>query len=440
MRQLRCGGGVATESMQQQQQQQQKEEETEESDDADDGGWTRALFAYANEFASADNSFSSSAQDQHSNEGGQDQRSNEGGQSLQSQNHVSSVSFDNSSSSQRLQPGDPGRPFGSKRAKAVAQETESRKAIHAEIQKLEEFEAATVSRCMDAAIGAANKHCQRLTEEFQVFLTECRQLFEGTMKQRRVKFGSWPSSPNQHADTDAAAAAAADTDDVPAATDADAAASGHSALTAGVLRLDDAVLQPEDYEAECRQKAAAKRARKAEAKQLKENSQRTLKAEQKLARQEQRKLQADERQKAKKSRLPKKVTFKNRVKNLESHQNAQPSLEQSAESQFALYDQYQDDMCTWLTDVHRRDTLQQRGLGIFATRDIPAGKPVAKYQGHLVHPDGSIAINCTLTSILFLSIPHLDALPFSRAHCASVFGRGTTLTLREIDCDTLSRF
>ena len=98
-------------------------------------------------------------------------------------------------------------------------------------------------------------------------------------------------------------------------------------------------------------------------------------------------------------------------------------------------------MCIWLTDVHRRDTRQERGLGIFATRDIPAGKPVAKYQGHLVHPDGSIAIHCTLTSILFLSIPRLEALPFSKAHCASVFGRGTTLTLRENDCDdTLSRF
>ena len=82
------------------------------------------------------------------------------------------------------------------------------------------------SRSPDAAIAAANKHCQRLDEQFQVFLKDCRQLFESTMKQRRVKFGSLPSSPNQHADTDAAAAAA-DTDDVAAATDADAAAAPH---------------------------------------------------------------------------------------------------------------------------------------------------------------------------------------------------------------------
>jgi hypothetical protein len=111
---------------------------------------------------------------------------------------------------------------------------------------------------------------------------------------------------------------------------------------------------------------------------------------------------------------------------LKIEQKAALKGQQTKNNIFALYDKYQDELCMWLIDVHRKDTFEERGLGIFATREIPQGKPVAKYQGHLVNPDGSVAIHCTLTSILFLSIPHLESLPFSRGHCASVFGKGTS--------------
>jgi hypothetical protein len=198
---------------------------------------------------------------------------------------------------------------------------------------------------------------------------------------------------------------------------ADGGCGGSAILATGMLHLDDEILQPGSYDAECAQKSKARRAKKEEAQQLRANSQKMLKTQQKAAIKEKRKLEAAKRQK-------KNVVKKNQLKK-ESQQYAQPSLER-AESQFALYDKCQDELCAWLTDVHRRDTFEERGLGIFATREIPEAKPVAKYQGHLVHPDGSVAIRCTLTAILFLSIPHLESLPFSRGHCASVFGKGTS--------------
>jgi hypothetical protein len=83
------------------------------------------------------------------------------------------------------------------------------------------------------------------------------------------------------------------------------------------------------------------------------------------------------------------------------------------------YDDYMDRMCKWLIDVERRDTGEARGFGIFAIKLICRGRPVAKYQGHMVHPDGTLAVNCTLTSILFSEIPSLASLPFSKNHSAS---------------------
>ena len=62
-------------------------------------------------------------------------------------------------------------------------------------------------------------------------------------------------------------------------------------------------------------------------------------------------------------------------------------------------------------------------------RDIPRGKPTAKYQGNLVHDDGTLAFECTLTSILFMEIPFLRVVTFSRAHCASVLGRLSSLRI-----------
>jgi hypothetical protein len=100
-----------------------------------------------------------------------------------------------------------------------------------------------------------------------------------------------------------------------------------------------------------------------------------------------------------------------------------------AEGAFQLYNTYTDSMCEWLVDVERRETGEERGLGVFALKVIPKGKPVAKYQGHMVNPDGSVAIRCTLTSFLFLEFPLLESLPFSRNHCASVFGRFCNLKI-----------
>ena len=83
------------------------------------------------------------------------------------------------------------------------------------------------------------------------------------------------------------------------------------------------------------------------------------------------------------------------------------------------YNDYMDRMCKWLVDVERRDTGEARGFGIFAIKLICRGRPVAKYQGHMVHPDGTLAVKCTLTSILFSEIPVLASLPFSKNHSAS---------------------
>jgi hypothetical protein len=100
-----------------------------------------------------------------------------------------------------------------------------------------------------------------------------------------------------------------------------------------------------------------------------------------------------------------------------------------AEGAFQLYDAYTDSMCEWLVDVERRETGEERGLGVFALKVIPEGKPVTKYQGHMVNPDGSVAIRCPLTSFLFLEFPFLESLPFSRNHSASVFGRFCNLKI-----------
>jgi hypothetical protein len=61
--------------------------------------------------------------------------------------------------------------------------------------------------------------------------------------------------------------------------------------------------------------------------------------------------------------------------------------------------------------------------------DIPRGKPTAKYQGNIVFEDGTIALKCTLTSILFLELPNLELCSFSKAHCASVLGRLSSLKI-----------
>lgn len=62
-------------------------------------------------------------------------------------------------------------------------------------------------------------------------------------------------------------------------------------------------------------------------------------------------------------------------------------------------------------------------------RVIPKGKPTAKYQGNLVHDDGTLAFECTLTSILFLELPILRLVNYSKAHCASVRGRLSSLKI-----------
>jgi hypothetical protein len=73
--------------------------------------------------------------------------------------------------------------------------------------------------------------------------------------------------------------------------------------------------------------------------------------------------------------------------------------------------------------------LNSKSSKLFFVRDIPKGKPTAKYQGNLVHDDGTLAFECTLTSILFLEIPNLRSVIYSRAHNASVRGRLSSLKI-----------
>ncbi len=75
------------------------------------------------------------------------------------------------------------------------------------------------------------------------------------------------------------------------------------------------------------------------------------------------------------------------------------------------------------SDVYRKHTNTVRGLGIFAKRKIPKMKPTAKYQGNLVYDDGTIAVVCVLTAIVFLEHPKLQHCIFSKAHCAAQCGR-----------------
>ena len=62
-------------------------------------------------------------------------------------------------------------------------------------------------------------------------------------------------------------------------------------------------------------------------------------------------------------------------------------------------------------------------------RDIPQGKPTAKYQGHLVHEDGTLAKLCPLTSILFFTHSQLGLIKFSKSHCLSVWSRRSNLKI-----------
>lgn len=92
----------------------------------------------------------------------------------------------------------------------------------------------------------------------------------------------------------------------------------------------------------------------------------------------------------------------------------------------AQYDDYSDRLANivWNRDICRRDTGENRGkgvcvyvhcscilcmtiarlsfsIGIFCLVDLPKNTVTSKYEGHLVHPDGTIVQRCTRTNILF---------------------------------------
>jgi len=119
------------------------------------------------------------------------------------------------------------------------------------------------------------------------------------------------------------------------------------------------------------------------------------------------------------------------------------------------YDMFSDSLVSWNKEVCRRETGTIAGKGnphsqltyysheflcifsffpphicnylpsgVFAITDLREAAVVAKYEGHLVSPDGTIQIRCTRTDILFTYRAELNRewtkLPLSREHCASV--------------------
>jgi hypothetical protein len=50
-----------------------------------------------------------------------------------------------------------------------------------------------------------------------------------------------------------------------------------------------------------------------------------------------------------------------------------------------------------------------------------------RYEGHLVHTDGTIAQINLCTEILFQNLPELRQVPFSLENCASILGKRSNL-------------